>query len=125
MVNENNNNSSNVAGDVKSESTTEVPATTTTNITPSDKRFNKRKKNNDKLVYFTGKVAKILNNNTFLIELENGVSVQGYSAGNMVKNNIKVLQGDTVDLEMDKTEIKNLSTKGYLPKARVVFRYAK
>ena len=122
MVNENNNNASNLTSDVKLEATNETPATTST---PSDKRFNKRKKNNDKLVYFTGKVAKILNNNTFLIELENGVSVQGYSAGNMVKNNIKVLQADTVDLEMDKTEVQNLSKQGYLPKARVVFRYAK
>ena len=122
MVNENNNNASNLTSDVKLEATNETPATTST---PSDKRFNKRKKNNDKLVYFTGKVAKILNNNTFLIELENGVSVQAYSAGNMVKNNIKVLQADTVDLEMDKTEVQNLSKQGYLPKARVVFRYAK
>ena len=121
MVNENNNNLSNLTTGDQSENI-EKKEDSHVETTTSDKRFNKRKKNNDKLVYFTGKVAKILNNNTFLIELENGVSVQGYSACNMVKNNIKVLQGDTVDLEMDKTEVQNLSKKGYLPKARVVFR---
>jgi translation initiation factor IF-1 len=50
---------------------------------------------------FTGKVVETLPNTLFRIELENGVIQLSYLAGKMRINKIKVLLGDTVQVQVD------------------------
>ena len=47
-----------------------------------------------------GKVTDVLPNATFKIKLETGDSVLGHISGRMRKNDIKILLGDTVEIEM-------------------------
>lgn len=46
-----------------------------------------------------GKVIDILPSAMFRVELETGQTVIGYISGRMRKNDIKVLLGDTVEIE--------------------------
>lgn len=46
-----------------------------------------------------GKVTDILPNAMFRVELETGQNVIGYISGRMRQNDIKVLLGDTVEIE--------------------------
>lgn len=50
---------------------------------------------------FTGKVVEALPNTLFRVELENGVVQLSYLAGKMRINKIKVLLGDTVQVQVD------------------------
>lgn len=63
---------------------------------------------------FNGVVKDVLPNAIFKIELENGVMVTGHISGKMRKNNIKIILGDKVDVEVSPYDL----TKG-----RVVYRY--
>jgi translation initiation factor IF-1 len=49
----------------------------------------------------TGKVAECLPNTLFRVQLENGVLQLSYLAGKMRINKIKVLLGDTVQVQVD------------------------
>ncbi len=49
----------------------------------------------------TGKVVERLPNALFKIELDNGEKVLAYLAGKMRMYRIKVLEGDTVHVELD------------------------
>ena len=62
----------------------------------------------------SGVVKDILPNAIFRVELENGVIIIGHVSGKIRKNNIKILTGDKVDLEMSPYDL----TKG-----RIVYRY--
>jgi len=46
-----------------------------------------------------GKVIEVLPNATFRITLVTGPTILGYISGKMRKNDIKVLLGDTVEVE--------------------------
>jgi translation initiation factor IF-1 len=65
------------------------------------------------LIEFKGVVSEILPNAMFRIELENGHIILGHMAGKMRKNRIRVLQGDTVIVEM---------TPYDLTKGRIIYR---
>lgn len=65
------------------------------------------------LIEFQGTVTEILPNAMFRVELENGHIVLALISGRMRKNRIRVLQGDTVTVEM---------TPYDLTKGRITFR---
>jgi translation initiation factor IF-1 len=50
-------------------------------------------------VRLEGEVVDVLPNATFRITLETGSKVLGYISGRMRQNEIKILLGDTVELE--------------------------
>lgn len=47
-----------------------------------------------------GKVVEVMRNANFKVQLANGHIVIAYLSGKLYKNNIKVLEGDTVKLEV-------------------------
>ena len=65
------------------------------------------------LLEFKGKVIDLLPNAMFRVKLENGHTVTAHTAGKLRKNRIRVLQGDTVTVEMTPYD----RTKG-----RIIFR---
>lgn len=60
-----------------------------------------------------GVVEEVLPNATYRVKIENGSVILAYISGRMRQNNIKVLLGDEVKLEMSPYDL----TKG-----RIVFR---
>lgn len=67
----------------------------------------------DDLFVLEGRVVEVLPNTTFKVELESGQKVLGHLSGKMRQNNIKVLLGDEVKMEMSVYD---------LSKGRIVFR---
>ena len=65
------------------------------------------------LLEFKGKVMDLLPNAMFRIKLENGHTSTAHTAGKLRKNRIRVLQGDSVTVEM---------TPYDLTKGRIIFR---
>jgi translation initiation factor IF-1 len=65
------------------------------------------------LMEFKGVVTEVLPNAMFRVQLENDHIVLCHTAGKMRKNRIRVLQGDTVIVEM---------TPYDLTKGRIIFR---
>ena len=65
------------------------------------------------LLEFKGKVTDLLPNAMFRVKLENGHIVTAHTAGKLRKNRIRVLQGDTVTVEV---------TPYDLTKGRIIFR---
>lgn len=65
------------------------------------------------LLEFKGVVTEILPNAMFRVELENGHEILAHAAGKMRKHRIRVLQGDSVTVEM---------TPYDLTKGRITFR---
>ena len=65
------------------------------------------------LIEFKGVVSEILPNAMFRVTLENGHEILAHAAGKMRKHRIRVLQGDTVVVEM---------TPYDLTKGRIIFR---
>lgn len=62
---------------------------------------------------FTGTVDEVLGNSMFRVTLENGHKVVAYIGGKMRMHTIKIIMGDTVEVEM---------TPYDLSKARIVYR---
>jgi translation initiation factor IF-1 len=62
----------------------------------------------------TGKVAEVLPNALFRIKLENGMSILGHLAGKLRVNNVNVLLGDTVDVEISTYDVS---------KCRIIWRH--
>ena len=65
-------------------------------------------------IKFSGCVLDSLPGSFFKVKLENGHKVTGVISGKIRKNNIKILPGDKVDIEMSPYD---------LSKGRIVFRY--
>ena len=65
------------------------------------------------LLSFIGKVLDLLPNAMFRVQLENSHIVTAHAAGKLRKNRIRVLQGDSVTVEM---------TPYDLTKGRITFR---
>ena len=61
-----------------------------------------------------GKVVEALPNTQFKIELENNLSIIAHISGKMRKNYIRLVPGDTVDVEM---------TPYDLSKGRITYRH--
>lgn len=68
----------------------------------------------EEMLKMQGLVTEILPNALFRIKLENDFVIIGHISGKMRKNNIKVLVGDHVEVEMTPYDM----TKG-----RITFRY--
>lgn len=47
-----------------------------------------------------GEVIDVLPNATFKVKLENGLTVLSYASGKMRQNDIRILMGDRVDIEI-------------------------
>nr|YP_009184782.1 translational initiation factor 1 [Jenufa perforata]ALO62856.1 translational initiation factor 1 [Jenufa perforata] len=67
-----------------------------------------------KLVDITGNVLNNLSNGKFRVKLENGVLVIAHLSGKIRQNNIKIVVGDKVTVELSPYDL----TKG-----RIVYRY--
>lgn len=65
------------------------------------------------LIEFKGTVTEVLPNAMFRVRLENDHEILAHAAGKMRKHRIRVLQGDTVIVEM---------TPYDLTKGRIIFR---
>ena len=61
-----------------------------------------------------GKVVDVLPNAMFRVELETGQNVIGYISGKMRQHDIKVLLGDTVELEFSLYDL----TRGRITRRR-------
>lgn len=68
----------------------------------------------DGIIELDGKCLEVLPNQMYKVELENGHTLIAYASGKMKKNNIRVLMGDKVSVEMSPYDL----TKG-----RVTFRH--
>ena len=67
----------------------------------------------EELIEFKGTVTEVLPNAMFRVKLENEHVILAHTAGKMRKNRIRVLQGDSVVVEM---------TPYDLTKGRIIFR---
>ncbi len=67
----------------------------------------------EELIEFKGVVTEVLPNAMFRVTLENDHVILGHTAGKMRRNRIRVLQGDSVVVEM---------TPYDLSKGRIIFR---
>jgi translation initiation factor IF-1 len=67
----------------------------------------------EELIEFKGVVTEVLPNAMFRVKLENEHVILAHTAGKMRKNRIRVLQGDSVVVEM---------TPYDLSKGRIIFR---
>ena len=65
------------------------------------------------LLEFRGKITEVLPNAMFKVELENGAKILAHTAGKLRKNRIRVLQGDSVTVEISLYD---------LQKGRITFR---
>ncbi len=68
----------------------------------------------EEMLNFTGTVIEKLPNAMFRVQLENGHEILAHTAGKMRKFRIRVMVGDTVDIEM---------TPYDLTKGRISFRH--
>ena len=66
------------------------------------------------VIKMRGKVVEALPNTQFKVELENGLSIIAHISGKMRKNYIRLVPGDTVDVEM---------TPYDLSKGRITYRH--
>lgn len=64
-------------------------------------------------IKLTGAVKEVLGNSMFKVELENGHTVIAYIGGKMRMHTIKIILGDTVEVEMSPYD---------LSKGRIVYR---
>ena len=60
------------------------------------------------VVEFEGVVSETLPNTTFIVTLTNGHTITAYISGKLRQNNIRILQGDRVTVEMSPYDL----TKG-------------
>lgn len=68
----------------------------------------------EETILFDGTVQECLPNTTFRVKLENNHEITATISGKMRKNNIRVLLGDRVQIEM---------TPYDLSRGRIIFRY--
>lgn len=58
-----------------------------------------------KLIPIEGRVVEDLSNNKYKVELDNGVVVNAYIGGKIRINNIRILVGDVVTVELSPYDI--------------------
>ena len=68
---------------------------------------------NDGIIEMEGKIIDVLPNQMFKVELDNGHQVTCYTGGKMRKHKIRLVAGDSVQIEM---------TPYDLDKGRIMFR---
>lgn len=68
----------------------------------------------EETIKFDGTVVDVMPNATFKVQLETGETVLGFISGKMRQNEIRILLGDSVELEMSPYD---------LSKGRIIRRY--
>jgi translation initiation factor IF-1 len=68
----------------------------------------------EELLEMEGRVAEVLPDSRFRVDLENGHRLIAYTSGKMRKNHIRILAGDRVSLELSPYD---------LSKGRITFRH--
>jgi len=68
----------------------------------------------EELLEMDGKVAEVLPDSRYRVELENGHELVAYTSGKMRKNHIRIIAGDRVSLELSPYD---------LGKGRITFRH--
>ncbi len=68
----------------------------------------------DGVIEVEGKVVEVLPQTKFKVELDNGHVILGHVSGKIRKNNIRILAGDRVKMEMSTYDL----TRG-----RITYRY--
>ncbi|MDB5773705.1 MAG: translation initiation factor [Burkholderiales bacterium] len=68
----------------------------------------------EELLEMDGRVAEVLPDSRFRVDLENGHQLIAYTSGKMRKNHIRILAGDRVSLELSPYD---------LSKGRITFRH--
>lgn len=68
----------------------------------------------EETIKFDGEVVDVMPNATFKVKLETGNTVLGFISGKMRQNEIRILLGDSVELEMSPYD---------LSKGRIIRRY--
>lgn len=68
----------------------------------------------EQLLEMEGKVAEVLPDSRYRVELENGHELVAYTSGKMRKNHIRIIAGDKVSLELSPYD---------LGKGRITFRH--
>ncbi len=68
----------------------------------------------EELLEMEGKVAEVLPDSRYRVELENGHELVAYTSGKMRKNHIRIIAGDKVSLELSPYD---------LGKGRITFRH--
>jgi len=68
----------------------------------------------EELIEMSGRVAEVLPDSRFRVDLENGHQLVAYTSGKMRKNHIRILAGDKVSLELSPYD---------LSKGRITFRH--
>ena len=61
----------------------------------------------DDTIEVSGKVVDVLPGGKFLVELENKHTVEAHVSGKIRLNNIRILPGDTVTLELSPYDLKH------------------
>ena len=61
-----------------------------------------------------GKVTEVLPDTKFRVTLDNGANIMGYLSGKMRQHTIKILTGDTVEVEFSPYDL----TKGRITRRR-------
>jgi translation initiation factor IF-1 len=61
-----------------------------------------------------GEVVDVLPNATFKVKLDTGVTILGYISGKMRQNEIRILDGDRVELELSPYDL----TKGRITRRK-------
>ena len=61
---------------------------------------NESQKTREEKIEVEGKVIEVLKGGDYLVELQNGFTVQAYVSGKMRVNMIRILPGDTVTIEL-------------------------
>ncbi len=59
------------------------------------------------MIEVEGKVVEVLPNTNFIVELENGHKVHARISGKLRMNYIRILQGDTVTVELSPYDLNN------------------
>ena len=78
-----------------------------------DKQKGIRRMPSEEKIKIEGTVKELLSNGVYKIEISESMYITGHLSGRMRMNNIRILQGDTVSLEMSPYDM----TKG-----RITFR---
>jgi len=68
----------------------------------------------EELLEMNGRVAEVLPDSRFRVDLDNGHQLIAYTSGKMKKNHIRILAGDMVSLELSPYD---------LSKGRITFRH--
>lgn len=64
------------------------------------KKFKNNQNTKEEKIEVEGKVIEVLKGGDYLVELPNGFTVEAYVSGKMRVNQIRILPGDTVTIEL-------------------------